>query len=398
MPEVNPEILIWARETAGLSLEDAAKAVGINDARGKVGADRLAEIEAGERAPSRPQLLRMSKKYRRPLLTFYLDEPPRKGDRGEDFRTLPGAQPPSYDPTLDALIRDIRTRQDFVKSILEDEESPPLPFIGSFGLDARRDRLVDRITQTIEFSRGDFRNQNSIENAFAYLRTRIESAGVFVVLMGNLGSHHSNIPVEVFRGFAIADPIAPFVVVNDQDARAAWSFTALHEVAHLWLGLSGVSGAQVDTRVERLCNDVASEILLPSFELAELDQVRTVAFEDATAMISDFASARRLSRSMVAYKLYLNDLLPESRWRELANHFRQQWLEGRRRRETGEDGGGGPSYYVVRRHRLGQSLLHVVSRALGEGNITHTKAGKVLGVKPRNVEPLLRGISTRGGA
>ena len=89
MPNVNPEILRWARETAGLTLEQAAHKLAIGEARGVPGLVRLAAYEAGEAAPSRPLMLRMSKQYRRPLLVFYMSSVPRTAERGEDFRTLP---------------------------------------------------------------------------------------------------------------------------------------------------------------------------------------------------------------------------------------------------------------------------------------------------------------------
>lgn len=89
MPAVNPDILKWARETAGLSLDEAADKLGIRVARGIPASERLAAYEHGYRAPSRPLLLRMAKVYRRSLLTFYLSAAPRKGDRGEDFRSVP---------------------------------------------------------------------------------------------------------------------------------------------------------------------------------------------------------------------------------------------------------------------------------------------------------------------
>ena len=76
MPRSNPQVLTWARETAGLSLAEAADAITLNTARGVTGADRLAAMERGEVDPSRPLLLRMAHKYRRPLLVFYLDRPP----------------------------------------------------------------------------------------------------------------------------------------------------------------------------------------------------------------------------------------------------------------------------------------------------------------------------------
>jgi len=74
--QVIPEILRWARETAGLSPEDAVKKLGIKDARGVAAIDRLAALENGEVPPTRAMLSRMARKYRRPLLTFYLAQPP----------------------------------------------------------------------------------------------------------------------------------------------------------------------------------------------------------------------------------------------------------------------------------------------------------------------------------
>ena len=68
---------------------------------------------------------------------------------------------------------------------------------------------------------------------------------------GDLGSHHTTIDVKVFRGFALADRFAPFVVINDKDAAEAWSFTLLHELCHLFLGETGVSAAKIDGAIKR---------------------------------------------------------------------------------------------------------------------------------------------------
>src|SRR5258705_6787750 len=134
MPRVSPEILAWARETAGLTPDQAVRKLDIKDARGVSAIERLAAYEAGE-AVTRPLLVRMAKHYRRPLVAFYMGAPPRRGDRGEDFRVLPEGQHKTADALVDALIRDIRARQSMVKSVLqEDEETSPLPFIGSLGI------------------------------------------------------------------------------------------------------------------------------------------------------------------------------------------------------------------------------------------------------------------------
>jgi hypothetical protein len=88
MSAIQPTILVWARETTGLSLDDAARALTINPAFGKTGAERLAAMEAGSEEPTRPMLLRMSKVYRRPLLAFYLAAPPRKLPNPSGERTV----------------------------------------------------------------------------------------------------------------------------------------------------------------------------------------------------------------------------------------------------------------------------------------------------------------------
>jgi transcriptional regulator with XRE-family HTH domain len=73
---VNPEILVWARNTAGLSAEEAARALGFKDTRDRFAVDRLRALEAGDEQPSHSVLLKMSKLYRRALVVFYLSEPP----------------------------------------------------------------------------------------------------------------------------------------------------------------------------------------------------------------------------------------------------------------------------------------------------------------------------------
>jgi Zn-dependent peptidase ImmA (M78 family) len=388
MSAIQPRILTWARETAGLSVEDAAHTLGLTSARGKTGLQRLESMELGEEEPSRPLIGRMAKVYRRPLLVFYLAEPPRRGDRGQDFRTLPGQE--KFNPELDALVRDIKARQGLMRAMLEDDQAEPLEFIGSATMEAPVTAMATQIAERLKFNLGRYRATKSPDEAFAYLRETIEASGVYVLLLGNLGSFHTNIPVDVFRGFALADKIAPLIVINDQDARTAWSFTALHELAHLWLGQTGISGTDTEKQVERYCNDVAGEFLLPAVELRQLAPSLDLSVATIAEQVSTFAEAHRISRPMVAYKLYRTGMIGKTTWVTLDERFKEEWQAYKQREaERNKKAEGGPNYYVVRRHRMGGALLGLVRRSLDEGTITYTKAGRVLGVKPRNVEPLL---------
>ena len=332
MPKVNPEILAWARETAGLTHEDAARKLGIRDARGVKAADRLTMLEVGASEPTRPTLVKMAKQYRRPLLTFYLSAPPRKGNRGADFRTLPDDPPPDANAWLDTLMRDVRARQSMVRAVLEDEdEADPLLFISSNKVSDGKSVVLESLTKLLNVSLDEYYTQPDADAAFNLLRESAGSKGVYVMLKGDLGSRHTAMDIEIFRGFTIADEIAPFVVINDRDATAAWSFTLLHELVHIILGQTGIGGFRTDNNIERFCNDIAGEFLLPEKDVKALGLRGTQSTKMRIEWIGGFARKRNLSRTMVAYKAYRVGEIEREDFETLTSHFRQQWRQERRR-------------------------------------------------------------------
>ena len=392
MPKVNPVIIRWARETAGLTLEEAATKLNLYQARGVSAVDRLTALESGDDQPTRSLLTRMAKQYRRPLLTFYMSAPPRKGDRGQDFRTLPVDYSDADEALLDALIRDVKARQSMVRAMLEDEEdTEPLHFVGSMRMSQGISAVLSSIQETIQLDIAEFRAEDSPSEAFTLLRSRVEAVGIFVLLIGNLGSYHTAIDLATFRGYALADDIAPFVIINDQDARPAWSFTLLHELVHIWLGQTGVSDLRAEISIEKFCNDVAGEFLLSNSELEQLDVDDSTDLESAQRRIGEFALDRNLSASMVSYKLYRKGTIDFESWKLLSETFRTMWIARRneRRIRAREQEIHGPTYYPVRRHRIGKALLELVGSMMRAGAITTSKAGKVLGVKAKNVQNLL---------
>lgn len=391
MPKVNANILKWARVTAGLTSEEAVKKLDIKGAHGVTAVDRLDALETGQDTPSRPILVKMAKHYRRPLLTFYMNDIPRKGERGEDFRTLPAPVCDTEAALVDAVVRDIRARQALVRATLEAAgEVEALRFIGSMDRKQGVAAVVASIEQTVQFDRSAFRGRTQLQSSFAYLRDITEAAGIFVLLVDNLGSWHSTISVETFRGFALADDVAPFVAVNANDSPGAWSFTLVHEMAHLWIGATGVSGGTAERAIEKFCNDVASEFLLPNAEIASLRNTATTSFAAAMQLITEFATERNVSSTMVAYKLYRAGVFDVDTFHQFKAAYRQAFLDRKMvEKERNADKGGGPTYHVVRTHRVGASLIRFVDRMMHEGNISTTKAGKVLGVGAHNVHALL---------
>lgn len=388
MPDINHKILPWARKTAGLDLEQAAQKLLIQGGKTASGAEKLAAYEDGTAHPSRALLLRMSKAYRRPLLTFYLDKPPSIGDRGEDFRTLPDHVENTDTVYVDTLIRDIKARQSLVReTLVDDDEAVEHTFVGSVTPDQSIAGVTQTLRHVLNIDLDEFRAQENYAEAFKYLRHKAEAAGVFVLLKGNLGSHHTNIDVKTFRGFALSDKIAPFVVINDRDAKSAWCFTLLHEIVHILFGQTGISGSYAAKRIEKICNDVASELLLPEHEFAEF-KIENIPADGLAEHISQYASALKLSSSHVAYKLYRRGSINKVRWQELDEFYLKQWNEKKAQQKTkARAQKGGPNYYVMQKFKLG-SLAEVAQRLNSSGALSTTKAGILLGIKTIKVHRL----------
>ena len=339
----------------------------------------------------------MAGQYRRPLLTFYLSKPPQMGKRGADFRTLTQGDRISDEARLDALIREIRARQSMVRAMLEDEdEAEALAFVGSHRMRDGRTAVLESLHSVLRLDGAGYCAHSDASGAFAELRKHAEDAGIFVLLKGDLGNYKTALDTTVFRGFAIADEVAPFIVINDQDARPAWSFTLLHEAVHLLLGHTGISGSTVENEAEQFCNDVAGEFLLPARELKRLTVGGHRDIRRISEQITAFATKFKVSSAMVAYKAYRSDLISQETYHQLATMYRRAWQGERERgRVRARDQEGGPSYYRVRRHRLGNRMIGLTERMMAADVLSTSKAGQILGVKPRQVQSLLDAGRTR---
>jgi len=391
---INPDVLRWARETAGLSVEEAAERLGLKDTVQATAIDKLRQLEIGARIPSRTTLEKAVTVYRRPLIVFYLAAPPMRGERTADFRTQIGAVSKRDNAILDTLLRDVTARQQMLRDLLEDtDEAERRPFVASAQTSDRPKHVAGLIREQLKVTPDQQKRCRDTNALFSLLRASAEGEGIYVLLLGDLGSSRSDIGGDVFRGFALADDIAPIVVINDNDAPTARSYTLIHELVHIWIGVSGVSGPLRDIPanvIEKFCNDAASEFLLPSDELPDLSGLRDAAFDDVIGTVQRIAGRWNVSEPAVAYRLNRNGWISSRVASSLFAMFAERWrAQKQHEKEMRQSDDKGPNYYVVRRHRLGAGLLDVVRRALQEGVVSYTRAAKILGVGPSSVAPLL---------
>lgn len=392
---INPAVLRWAREQAGLSLDEAAQRAGIADTKKKAGGERLEEWETGEEIPGRTQVAKLAKTYYRPVLTFYMRTPPAQAEPIHDFRTVADQPVDENGNVLQALVRRMRARQQEVIELLTEEAEgvEPLPFVGRFQEPTSPEVVAADIRQVLDF---DFETQRTLrdrDTLFRVLRRKAEEAGVFVLLQGDLGSYHTAIEPEAFRGIALADPIAPFVVINSNDAKAAHTFTLLHELAHIWAGATGISNLSPFTErdeaqnLEAFCNRVATEFLMPKdFFLAAWEQVQGQGLRQA---VETLATEFSISRAAAANRLWKLDQIEDEDWWGLYRAYQAEWRQHRDRQRARE---GGPGYHTTKRHQLGPALIRTVLGAVDAGAITYTRASRILGVNAKNFDGLRAGL------
>ena len=151
----------------------------------------------------------------------------------------------------------------------------PLDFVGSLTANSDTRAAAEAMRDKLRITVGGRLKHRTPQKELSACIASAESVGVLVMVSGIVGSNtRRKLDPREFRGFALADPVAPLVYVNGRDAKFAQMFTLAHELAHLWLGTSALSNLSSPSapgirREEIWCNAVAAEFLVP---LADIER------------------------------------------------------------------------------------------------------------------------------
>lgn len=362
---VNPKLLTWARERAGLGPSVLARRF-----------PRLAEWERGERDPTLRQLEDFARAVHVPIGYLFLPERPQESLPVPDFRTLADRHIPRPSPNLLDTLYLCQQRQDWFHDYARLQGFPKIDFVSSVRPQDDVVRTAECIRHTLDLSVAARSQLPNWTEALRQLIAKAEEAGVLVMASSIVGSNsHRKLDVEEFRGFALVDDLAPLVFVNAADSKAAQMFTLAHELVHVWAGESGISDVEVgrlpQQHVEGWCNAVAAELLAP------LESVRVEVRADAELAeeIQRLARVFKVSSLVALRRLFDAGRIDKA---TLWSSYREE-LARLRELDRGVSGGG--DFYRTLGARTGKRFARAVLSSTLEGQTLFQDAFRMLGVR-----------------
>lgn len=383
----NPALLVWARETIGMSQVDAAKKLNVSP-------EKIQSWEQGETNPTLNQLRRLANIYKRPLAVFYLPSRPADFQPLKDFRRPePSGSFPRQSPDLMLAIRSARDRREWALELYEVLEGQPPNFPTALGIDDEVEQAATTLRKAIGI-RFDQQTQWRLDyEALRNWRWTIESAGI-------LTFQASDVETREARGFSIGVRPLPVVVANVKDAPRGRIFTFLHEVVHVMLN----EGALCDFserqrqhsqsfRTELFCNQVAGAALFPRSEFLATEVVRLHRKGDPTWTDSELqelsrgfggsreaALVRLLSLRMTTWNYYLDK----------REELYGQYQKAREKQE------GFAAPHAVAISNAGPTFTRLVIEGFDRNRITSSDVSDYLQIRIKHLADIKREISQPG--
>lgn len=382
--KIKPELLIWARETAGFTVADAAKKI-------HVSVEKLQACELGELQLTFKQLQDAANTYKRPLALFFLESPPAREPNIHDFRLDPEASQHALPPSVHIEIRRAKQhRQEALELAQQLEEDIP-HFVHTASADEPPETIAKRLDQLLGLSRITS-GCRTIEEAYKARKSAVERLGVLVF-------ETSRVPSDQMRGVSLPFDEFPVVMVNGADSHAGRSFTLLHELTHILLRQGGVCDLAptdlntVDATTERFCNAVAAAALMPAERIREMvsaTSAQTWSMEQLAAV----AKPLKVSREALMVRFVTLGLATIQHYLAMRPLFREEYLKYRASQKS--EKGGGPSPAVMAVRNLGKPFVSLVLDAYASDRIGLATVSDYLGVKLKHL-PKIRGLVIENG-
>lgn len=378
---IKPELLVWARESAGYSVDEIAQKLK------KEPVDILA-WESGEEEPFMGQLRNLATIYKRSISDFYLPTPPAEKPIPHDFRRSPGEVALVYSPSLRRQLRLAQERRELALSLYSEIGEEPPPVAGQVSDTADPEAVGGQMRTLLGVEFEEQRRWGEGRPAYNAWRRRIESLGVLVFQFENVGT-------EEAWGFSIVEEHLPVIGINRKLAPNGRTFTMLHELVHVLLGEGSICDiddltprGEREIRIEAFCNRVAASALMPG-RLFRAHNVITAhgggnTWDDAE--IKAIAHTFGVSREAVVRRLETFGLTTMGFYLAKREQYRRK-REEQRKKDLAASKDKPMKRNMPREalSNLGRRYVHLILRNYQDERITLMDASEYLGVRAEKV-------------
>jgi Zn-dependent peptidase ImmA (M78 family) len=351
----------WARERAGMDPDALRRRF-----------PRLDDWERGAASPTLKQLEGFAKAVWVPVGYLFLPEPPVESVPLPDFRSgRRRAGRPS--PNLLDTVYLTQARQSWYQDYARAAGEPRKAFVGSLTTGHPVDAAAAAIREALGFDLDARRRCPTWTEALRQFIAQADVMGILVMVSGVvLNNTHRKLDPEEFRGFAMADDLAPLVFINGADTKAAQMFTLAHELAHVWLGRSALSDADLreiaEIDIEAWCNRVAAELLVPLTVLGQELRRGAAPSEEMSRLARRF----KVSTLVVLRRMY--DAGAISRPRFHREYEAELARLAARPKSTGGD------FYLTQPVRASRRFVAALVESTLEGRTLYRDAFRMLGI------------------
>jgi Zn-dependent peptidase ImmA (M78 family)/transcriptional regulator with XRE-family HTH domain len=364
---INPALLVWARQRAGLSRDEAAQKF-----------KRIADWEAGASAPTYPQLEQLSDTLKVPIAVFFFPHPPDVPPINETFRTLPEAELDRLPSRVRMLMRKAKAMQINLAELTQGR-NPAERLITrdlQFAPNVDIAEMAAAVRQYIGVTVQQQQAWHGDDAALKEWRTALLNVGVFVF--------KDAFRADDFSGFCLYDEEFPVIYVNNSSTKTRQIFTYFHELAHLIFHTSGIDKVRdryVDRlvgdarQIEVICNSFAAQVLLPedAFQRAMAGRQATEATAEALAF------QFHVSRGVIFRRLLDQGRVAEDQYDRAVERWNAQ-------RQVERAPGGNP--YWTKLAYLGREYVALALSQYHQNRIDEGQLADFLDTKPRHVAAL----------
>ncbi|MCF1470392.1 ImmA/IrrE family metallo-endopeptidase [Agrobacterium vitis] len=371
---INPAMMVWAAARSNVSADAISRKL-------KIDINKVESWLNGTEQPSFAQAQKLAKCLHIPFGFLYLKKPPIEGLPIPDLRTVGSDPATSLDHNFHDLLKDVMFKRDWYRDFCIEIDGDELPFVGSFNLKSPPEDVAHDIKRVLfretEF---DLKSASNWESYLSILMKKSEDAGIWVMRNGVVGSNTSRVlSVSQFRGFTISDKIVPLIFINGADAKAAQIFTLAHELAHVWLGESGISNVHIGETnygtyraLEQKCNQIAAEFLVPTNTINE----RWQKTHSSEVNIDLQARYFKVSRIVIARRAYDLGIISENEYKRYYALEIKKW---------NLDEGSGGDFYRTLPVRNGGRFTHSVVNEAVSGRLLLRQAAALLNTQPASI-------------